>query len=75
MNEYSLSKPKFYLKYTDDILADDYSKIEFTRKKQVNHSILCLGGFISDIDNKNLSLQIYQKWSNTELIKNIQNYR
>ena len=37
--------------------------------------MLFLGGFISGIDNKNITLQTYQKSSNTELIKNFKNFR
>ena len=91
MNENSFNKPRFYLKHIDDILAAfgkeinslDFlnflqkknRNIKFTTEKQVNHSILFLGGFISGIDSKNITLQTYQKSSNTELIKNFQYFR
>ena len=55
LNEYSLNKPEFYLRYIDDILAafekeqdslnflnflnNKHPNIKFTIKKQVNHSI------------------------------------
>ena len=60
LNEYNLNKPKFYLRYVDDILAtfdkeqDSLKKhpnIKFTIEKQVNHSIASLDVFISGIDN------------------------
>ena len=51
LNEYSLNKPKFYLRYVDDILAafekeqeflnilnNKHPNIRFTIEKQVNHS-------------------------------------
>ena len=53
LNEYNLNKPKFYLRYVDDILAafekeqdllnclnflnNDHPNIKFTIEKQVNH--------------------------------------
>ena len=73
LNEYNLNKPKFYLRYVDDILAAfdneqdslNFSKflnnrhpnIKFTIEKQINHSIAFLDVFISDINNQNLTLQ------------------
>ena len=64
LNEYNLNKPKFYLRYVDDILAAfDYEhdslnflnsrhpNIKFTREKQNNHSIAFLDVFISGINN------------------------
>ena len=70
LNEYNLNKPKFYLRYVDDILAvfenkqdslnflnffnKKYSSIKFTIEKQVNHSIAFLDVFISGIDHQNL---------------------
>ena len=55
LNEYNLNKPKFYLRYVDDILAafqkkqnslnlfnvlnSKHSNIEYTLEKQVKHSI------------------------------------
>ena len=55
LNEYNLNKPKFYLRYVDDILAafqkkqnslnlfnvlnNKHPNIEYTLEKQVNHSI------------------------------------
>ena len=67
LNEYNLSKPKFYLRYLDDILAafdkeqDSIDFLNFLNNKhpnikvmtgnQVNHSIPFLDVFISGIDN------------------------
>ena len=77
LNVYNLNKPKFYLRYVDDILnAFDkeqdslnflkflnkkHSNSKFTMKKKVNHSIVFLDVFISAINNQNLTLQTYQK--------------
>ena len=77
LNEYNLNKPKFYLRYVDDILAafekeqdslnflnflnNKYPNIKFTLEKQINHSIPFLDVFISGIDNLNLTLQTYNK--------------
>ena len=62
LNEYNLNKPKFYLRYVDDILAafekeqdslnflnflnNKQPNIKFTLEKQVNHSIAFLDIFI-----------------------------
>ena len=70
LNEYNLNKPKFYLRYVDDILAafekeqdslnffnflnDKHPNIKFTIEKQVNHSITFFDVFISDINNQNI---------------------
>ena len=35
MNEYSLSKPKFYLKHIDDILADDILTLNLQEKNRL----------------------------------------
>ena len=67
LNEYNLNKPKFYLRYVDDISAafekeqdslnfsnflnNKQPNIKFTLEKQVNHSITFLGVFISGINN------------------------
>ena len=77
LNEYNLNKPKFYLKYVDDILAafdkeqdslnflnflnNRHPNIKFTIEKQFNHSISFLHVFISVINNQNLTLQTYHK--------------
>ena len=67
LNEYNLNKPKFYLRYIDDILAafdkeqdssiflnflnKRHPNIKFTMEKQINHSIAFLDVFISGINN------------------------
>ena len=63
LNEYNLNKPKFYLRYVDDILAafekeqdslnflnflnNKHLNIKFTLEKQFNHSIAFLDVYIS----------------------------
>ena len=63
LNEYNLNKPKFYLRYVDDILAafekeqdslnflnfldNEHPNIKFTLEKQFNHSIAFLDVYIS----------------------------
>ena len=65
LNEYNLNKPKFYLRYVDDILAafdneqdslnflnflnNRHPNIKSTIEKQNNHSIAFLDVFISGI--------------------------
>ena len=82
LNEYNLNKPKFYLRYVDDILAafdkeqDSLNflnflnkrdrKIKFTIEKQIKHSIAFLDVFISGINNQNLTLQTYHKSTYTD---------
>ena len=72
LSEYNLNKPKFYLRYVDDILAafdkeqdslnflnflkKRHPKIKSTIEKQINHSIAFLDVFISGINNQNLTL-------------------
>ena len=86
LNEYNLNKPKFYLRYVDDILAvfdnkqdslnfanflnNKHPNIKFTIEKQINHSIDFLDAFISGINNQNLTLQTYHKSTYTELLLN-----
>ena len=76
LDEYNLDKPKFYLRYVDDILAafhneqdslnflkflnNRHPNIKFIIKKQINHSIAFLDVFISG-NNQNLTLQTYHK--------------
>ena len=90
LNEYNLNKPKFYLRYVDDILAAfDYEhdslifliflnnrhpNIKFTIEKQNNHSIVFLDVFISDINNQNLTLQTYHKSTYTGLLLNFKSF-
>ena len=77
LNEYNLDKPKFYLRYVDDILAafenEQYSlnrhpNIKFTLEKQINHLIAFLDVFISGINNQNLTLQTCGKSTYTGLL-------
>ena len=83
LNEYNLNKPKFYLRYVDDILAafdkvqdslnflsKRHPNIKFTIEKQINHSIAFLDVFISGINNQNLTLQTYHKSTYTGLLLN-----
>ena len=80
----NLNKPKFYLRYVDDILAafdkdqdslnflnflnKRHPNIKFTIEKRINHSIVFLDAFISDINNQNLTLQTHQKSTYTGLL-------
>ena len=84
LHEYNLNKPKFYLKYVDDILAafdneqdslnfltflnDRHPNIKFSLEKKINHSIAFPYVFISDINNRNLTLKTYQKLTYTGLL-------
>ena len=87
LNEYNLSKPKFYLRYVDDILAafdneqdslnflnNKHPNIKFTIEKQINHSIAFLDEFISGINNQNLTLQTYLKSTYTGLLINFESF-
>ena len=90
LNEYNLNKPKFYLRYVDDILAafdkeqdllnflnflnKRHPNIKFTIEKQTNHSIAFLDVFISDINNQNLTLETYHKSTYTGLLLNFTSF-
>ena len=90
INEYNLKKPKFYLRYVDDILAAfgkeqdswnylDFSikrhpNIKFTIEKQITHSVAFLDLFISGINNHNLTLQTNQKSTYTGLLLNFKSF-
>ena len=90
LNEYNLNKPKFYLRYVDDILAafdneqdslnlkkflnNKDRNIKFTIEKQINHSIAFLDVFISGINNQNLTLQTYHKSTYTGLLLNFKSF-
>ena len=83
LNEYNLSKPKFYLRYVDDIVAafeneqyslNKYPNLKSTIEKQINHSIAFLDVFISGISNQNLTLQTYRKSTYTGLLLNFKSF-
>ena len=90
LNEYNLKKPKFYLRYDDDILAafdneqdslnflnflnNRHPNITFTIEKQNDHSIAFLDVFISGINNQNLTLQTYHKSTYTGLLLNFKSF-
>ena len=72
LNEYNLKKPKFYLRYVDDIptafdkeqdssnflnfLNNRHPFFKFTVEKQINLSLAFFNVFISGINNQNLTL-------------------
>ena len=78
--EYNLNKPKFYLRYVDDILAafdkeqDSLDFLNFLNKRHPNHSIASLDVFISGINNQNLTLQTYRKSTYTGLLLNFKSF-
>ena len=90
LNEYNLSKPKFYLIYVYDILAafgnkqdslnfsnflnNRHPNIKFTIKKEINHSIAFLDVFLPDINNQNLALQTYHKSTYAGLLFNFNSF-
>ena len=90
LNEYNLNKPKFCLRYVDDILAafgnekyslnflnflnNSHPNIKFTIEKQFNHSIAFLDVFISAINNQNLTLQTHHKSTYTGLVFNFKSF-
>ena len=90
LNEFNLSKPKFYLRYVDEVLAgidneqdslnflnvlnNKHPNIKFTIDKQINHFITFLDVFISGINNQNLTLQTYHKSTYTGLLLNFKSF-
>ena len=90
LNEYNLNKPKFYLRYVDDILAafdneqdsliflnflnNKHTNIKFTIEEQINHSMAFLDVFISGINNQNLILQIYDNSTYIGLFLNLKSF-
>ena len=86
LNEYNLNKPRFYLRYVDDILTTfdkehdslnflnflnkRYPNIKFTIEKQINHSL----AFLDVFNNQNLTLQIYHKSTYTRLLLNFKSF-
>ena len=89
-SEYNLNKPKFYLRYVDNILATFYKEqdslnflnflnkrhpnIKFTIEKQIKHSIAFHDMFISGINNQNLTLQTYYKSTYAGLLLNFKSF-
>ena len=85
-----MSKPKFYLRYVDDILAafskeqdslnflnflnKSHPNIKFTIEKQINHSIAFLDVITSGINNQNLTLQTHHKSTYTRLLLNFKSF-
>ena len=79
-----------FLRYVDDILAafgkeqdslnflnflnKRHPNIKFTIERHVNHSIAFLDVFISGINNQNLTLQTYHKWTYTGLLLNFKSF-
>ena len=90
LNEYNLNKPKYYLKYIDDILAgldneQDSANvlnflhkrrpnIKFSLEKKINHFIAFLDVFISGINIRNLTLQTYHESTSTRLLLNFKSF-
>ena len=90
LNQYNLNKPKFYLRYVDDILAafdneqdslifliflnNRHPNIKLTIEKQNNHSIAFLDVFISSINDQNLTLQTYHNSTYAGLLLNFKSF-
>ena len=90
LNKYNLNKPKFYLRYVDDILAafdneqdslnfsnflnNRHPNIKLTIEKQIKHSIAFLDVFILGITNQNITLQTYHKSTYTGLLLNFKSF-
>ena len=90
LNEFNPNKPKFYLRYVDDILAafdneqdslnflsflnNRHPNIKFNIEKQINHSIAFLDVFISGINNQSLILHTYHKSTCTGLLLNSKSF-
>ena len=86
----NLNKPKFYLRYVDDILAafekeqdslnflnvlrNKYPNIEFAIEKQVSYSVAFIDVFISGMNNQNLTLQTHYKLTYTVLFLNFKSF-
>ena len=86
----NLTKPNFYLRYIDNILAtlfkeqnslnllnfliNRHPNIRYTIEKQINHSISFLDVFISSVSNQNLTLQTYHKSTYRRLILNFRSF-
>ena len=81
----NLNKPKFHLRYIDQILAafdneqgfflnNRHPNIKFTIEKQIKHSITFLDVFIAGINNQNRTLQTYHKLTYTGLLLNFKSF-
>ena len=86
----NLDKPKFYLRYVDDILAafekeqdslnflnvlrNKYPNTEFAIEKQVSYSVAFIDVFISGMNNQNLTLQTHYKLTYTVLFLNFKSF-
>ena len=56
------------------IINNRHPNVKFTIEKQINHSIAFLDAFISDINNRNHSLQKYHKSTYTGLLLNFKSF-
>ena len=87
ISENNPNKPKFYVRYVDEILAavhneqdslnflnNGHANIKFTIEKQINHSISFLDVFISGINNQNATLQTYRKSTFAGLLLSFRSY-
>ena len=90
LNEYSSNKPKFYLRYVQDIVAgfesekdlpnflnflnNRYPNIKFTIEKQIKFSSTFLDVFTSGINTQYLTLQTYHKLTYTGLLLNFKSF-
>jgi len=90
LNNYSLPKPDFYIRYVDDILTTFNNKIDalnflnflnkqhknikFTTEEQANNSIPFLDVLISNINNNKLKLSTYYKPTYTGLLLNYNSF-
>ena len=90
LNEYNLNKPKFYLRYVDDIQAafdneqdslnfsnflnNKHPNIKFTIGKKINHSIAFLDAFIWSVNNQNLTFQTYHKLTYITLLLSLKSF-
>ena len=90
LNEYHLNKPKFYVRYVDEILAAFHNKqdslnflgflnnrdanIKFTIDKQINNSMVFLDVFVLGINNQIFTLQTYHKISYTGFLLHFKSF-
>ena len=90
LNEYNPNKAKFCLRYGYGTQAafhkeqdslnflsfknKGHPNIKFRNEKQINHWVAFLDVFISDINNGNLTLQIYYNLTYTGLLFNFKSF-